>query len=92
MPVFFTSSEMADDKTNDPPKKEWMTYRKHLPSDTNLIYSLYCDTLIKFAGLAESGFHGSMVENTESTKPEVKLIPRKNRDPMDKNSFFKVWK
>ena len=61
-------------------------------SDTNLIYSLYCDELIKFAGLAESGFHGSMVENKESTEPKVKLIARENRDPTDKNSFFKVWK
>ena len=43
-----------------------------------------------FAGLTESGFHENMVENTESTEPEVKLIPKKNRDPMDKNSFFKV--
>ena len=92
MPLLFTSSEMPDDKTNDPLNKEWLTNRKHLPSDTNLIYSLYYNTLIKFAELAESGFHGSMVENTESTEPEVKLIPRKNRDPADKNSFFKVWK
>ena len=83
---------MSDDKTNDPLNKEWLTYRKHLPSDTNLIYSLYCDTLIKFAGLAESGFHGSMSEKTGSTKPEVQLIARENRDPLDKNSFFKVWK
>ena len=52
MPLLFTRSDCQIIKLMIHLTKEWLTWRKHLPSDTSPLYSLYCDTLVRLQAKA----------------------------------------
>ena len=56
----------------DPLNKEWLTYRKHLPSDTNLIYSLYC-----LQGLQKAAFTKIWWKTQSPQSQKLNSFPRK---------------